>query len=258
MNEQKIKLASEYLGMPGVPVKNRDNKSKTDGLKPVAKLEYESIRANPGDEVQAKTITDALTSVVRENIHALWALVPAVYAITQIGAHGFEIPHVNEMKFTQAIKDELLVLITGDRTTEKLKELNNTRLAKTYGIQPESEDKWDWIIEPADYQDKVTEFCELATIEFATANKTLAGWMEDSQLGKMADVMRIITGKWHGECGEKAYRRVIKATMTDALSIWRVFLLETEVYRSSNQLIITTNFTNGKKYSSEEDYYASN
>jgi hypothetical protein len=47
----------------------------------------------------------------------------------------------------------------------------------------------------------------------------------------MADVMRIITGKWHGECGEKAYRRVIKATMTDALSIWRVFLLETEVYR---------------------------
>jgi hypothetical protein len=34
--------------------------------------------------------------------------------------------------------------------------------------------------------------------------------MEDSQLGKMADVMRIITGKWHGECGEKAYRRVIK------------------------------------------------
>jgi|EP01047_Picozoa_sp_COSAG01_P007264 hypothetical protein len=73
MNEQKIKLASEYLGMPGVPVKNRDNKSKTDGLKPVAKLEYESIRANPGDEVQAKTITDALTSVVRENIHALWA-----------------------------------------------------------------------------------------------------------------------------------------------------------------------------------------
>jgi hypothetical protein len=76
MNEQKIKLASEYLGMPGVPVKNRDNKSKTDGLKPVAKLEYESIRANPGDEVQAKTITDALTSVVRENIHALWAWVP--------------------------------------------------------------------------------------------------------------------------------------------------------------------------------------
>jgi hypothetical protein len=86
------------------------------------------------------------------------------------------------MKFTQAIKDELLVLITGDRTTEKLKELNNTRLAKTYGIQPESEDKWDWIIEPANYQDKVTEFCELATIEFATANKTLAGWMEDSVL----------------------------------------------------------------------------
>jgi hypothetical protein len=31
----------------------------------VAKLEYESIRANPGDEFQAKTITDALTSVRR-------------------------------------------------------------------------------------------------------------------------------------------------------------------------------------------------
>lgn len=41
----------------------------------------------------------------------------------------------------------------------------------------------------------------------ATANKTLAGWMEDSQLGKMADIMRIITGKWHGECGERAYQR---------------------------------------------------
>eukprot|EP01047_Picozoa_sp_COSAG01_P037162 COSAG01_NODE_2936_length_6828_cov_20.818992_7_plen_183_part_00 len=65
MEENKIRKASEILGMSGVPVKNRDNKAKTDGLKPVMKVEYETIRANPGDEVQAKILTDALVSVVR-------------------------------------------------------------------------------------------------------------------------------------------------------------------------------------------------